>query len=105
MSAEVGSVQDGLALAAVGRLCVAVWSGAVSRPLFELQAFALARVVERHPTQAGFLCIVETGAKPPHEELRRASADMIESHGEQLAFVAAVMNLRQQLRRAAVREA
>lgn len=37
------------------------------------------------------MCIVEVGAKPPNEELRAASAKMIESHGDRLTFVAAVI--------------
>lgn len=37
------------------------------------------------------MCIVEGGAKPPNDELRSASAKMIESHGERLAFVVAVI--------------
>ena len=89
--AIVLSTTGGLALGELGPLCIALWRGAVTREHFDRQAAALAQVVARHPGRAGFMCIVEPGATPPNEELRRASAEMIESHAERLVFVAAVI--------------
>jgi hypothetical protein len=51
----------------------------------------LRSVVQLHPGAAGFLCIIEPGATPPDDELRRASAQMIAAHGDRLALAAAVI--------------
>jgi hypothetical protein len=80
-----------LATAEVGCVCVVVWRGAVTRVPFDRQRDALAGVLERHPDGAGFLCIVEKSAGPPDDELRRASAQMIKSHGATLKCVACVI--------------
>jgi hypothetical protein len=69
-------------------VCVAIWRGEVSRAPFERQRAGLAEVVERHPRGAGFLCVIEPTAMPPSDELRRASIDMVASHGERLKCVA-----------------
>jgi hypothetical protein len=78
-------------VAETGSLCVVIWRGAVTKVPFEWQRSGLAEVVERHPHGAGFLCVVEASAKPPEEELRRASSQMILAHGEKLKCVACVM--------------
>ncbi len=88
---KVVDVRDGLALGEIGPLAVAVWRSGVTRETFDRQSAALRAVVQSHPGAAGFLCIVETGAKPPDEALRRASAQMIVDHGDQLALAAAVI--------------
>ena len=88
---KVRDVRDGLALGEIGALSVAIWRGAVTHDTFIRQAAALRSVVERHPGAAGFLCVIEPGATPPDDELRRASAQMIAAHGDRLAVVAAVI--------------
>ena len=80
-----------MALGQIGSLCIALWRDEATRPRFDRQATALAAVVAAHRGTAGFLCIVEPESKPPSNELRRASARMIEAHGTDLAFVAAVI--------------
>lgn len=89
--AELVDIQDGLALGQIGPLCIAIWREAATRPRFERQVTALAAVVAAHRGNAGFMCIVEPASKPPNDELRRASASMIDAHGADLAFVAAVI--------------
>ena len=89
--AELSDVRDGLALGQIGPLCIALWRQEATRPRFDRQAAALAAVVAGHRGTAGFMCIVEPESKPPSNELRRASARMIEAHGSDLAFVAAVI--------------
>lgn len=84
-------MRDGLALGEIGPLCVAVWRSRVTHDSFNRQSAALRSVVQLHPGVAGFLCIVEPGANPPDEELRRASAHMIAVHGDRLALAAAVI--------------
>lgn len=91
MVGELNDIRDGVALGQLGPLCIALWREEVTRPRFERQATALAAVVAAHRGNAGFMCIVEPESKPPNDELRRASARMIDSHGADLVFVAAVI--------------
>lgn len=88
---KVKDVGDGLALGEIGPLSVAVWRSGVTRETFDRQSAALRSVVNAHPGAAGFLCVVEPGAKPPDEELRKASAQMIAAHGDRLVLAAAVI--------------
>jgi hypothetical protein len=81
---------DGLGVAEVANVCLVIWRGAVVRPQFELQRLALAQVVKRHSDGAVFLCVVEATATAPDDELRRASVDMVASHGDRLKCVACV---------------
>jgi hypothetical protein len=83
--------QDGLAVGELSAVCLVVWRGAVERTLFEHQRAALAEVVQRNPDGAGFLCLVEETAKPPDDELRRASTQMVAAHGRRLRCVACVI--------------
>jgi hypothetical protein len=80
-----------IAVAESGPLCVVIWRGAVTKAPFEWQRSGLSEVVQRHPRGAAFLCIVETTATPPDDELRRAAAQMVTGHGERLKCVAAVI--------------
>jgi hypothetical protein len=83
--------RDGtIATAEVGQICVAIWRGGVTNIPFEQQRTALAAVVQNHPEGAGFLCVIEKGAEPPDDELRRASSKMVKSHGSVLRCVACV---------------
>jgi hypothetical protein len=72
-------------------VCVVLWRGNVAKDLFEHQRAGLAEVVQRHPNGAGFICVVEASAKPPDDELRRASTQMIAAHGSRLKCVACVI--------------
>lgn len=82
---------SGVAAAEVGPVCVVLWRGAVTPESFALQSAALSEVVGRHPEGAGFLCVIEPTARPPDDELRRRSAEMITSHGKKLRCVATVV--------------
>lgn len=68
-------------------MCVCIWRGAVTPASFERQRSALAEVVDLHPGGAGFLCIIEATATPPNDALRRASVEMLASHGNRLKCV------------------
>lgn len=83
--------RDGVAVGEVGRVCVAIWRGAVTGVSFEWQRSGLAEVVARYPQGAAFMCVIEPTAKPPKEELRQASVQMIASHGTRLKCVAIVI--------------
>jgi hypothetical protein len=80
-----------IAVGEVRQISVVIWRGAVTAVPFELQRAGLAETVKGHPDGAGFLCIVEKTAKPPEDELRRASSQMIQAHGAALKFVACVI--------------
>jgi hypothetical protein len=82
---------DTVAVAATGSICIAIWRGAVTKEPFEWQRAALAEVVKLHPGRAGFMCVIEANAKPPEDELRRASTQMVIGHGERLKCVACVI--------------
>ncbi len=90
-STRVIHCADGLAVAEIEHVCVAIWRAAVTKPLFERQREGLAEVVNRKPGASGFLCVIEPSSKPPNDELRRAAAEMIASHGERLTSVAVVI--------------
>jgi hypothetical protein len=81
----------GVAVGEVGRYFVALWRGDVTRSRFEKQRWALTEVVQRHPRGVGFLCVIEPTSKPPDAELRRASVDMVEEHGDRIRCVALVI--------------
>lgn len=83
---------ESLLVAELGRICVVVWRQAVTPTRFELQRSGLEEVVNRHPAGAGFMCVVENGSLPlPSDELRRASTQMVTSHGDRLVCLAAVV--------------
>ena len=72
-------------------MCVVVWRGDVTPSSFEQQRLGLAQVVQRNPGGAAFLCVVEETSKPPNEELRKASAQMVAQHGDRLKCIACVI--------------
>ena len=82
---------DDVAVGHVGNVCVAIWRGAVTVPSFEKQRDNLSLVVNKHPEGAAFVCVIEPTAKPPNEELRRASVEMIASHKSVLRANAVVV--------------
>jgi len=82
---------DGLALGEVGNVYVAVWRGPVTAPRFEAQRTGLAEVSARNPHGIGFLCVIEPTAKAPDEQLRRASAQMVRRHEQELRCIGCVV--------------
>jgi len=80
-----------VAVAESGSICIVIWRGAVTKEPFEWQRAALAEIVKLHPGRAGFMCVIESTAKPPQDELRRASSQMVLGHGERLKCVACVI--------------
>jgi hypothetical protein len=82
---------DAIAVGEIGAVCVVVWNGKVTAEPFEKQRSGLAEVVARHPEGASFLCVVQSTAKPPEDDLRKASSQMIQAHAGHLKCVACVM--------------
>jgi len=82
---------DGLAVAELGTVCVAIWRSKSTWPRFEIQKAILADCVKRKPGGIAFMCVVEQTSEPPDEDLRKASSKMIADHGLQLTCVAGVI--------------
>lgn len=89
--ARIIRCDETIVVAETGPICVVIWRGAVTNNPFDWQRAGLAETVQRHPRGAGFLCVVETTAKPPEDELRKASAQMILVHGDRLKCTACVI--------------
>jgi hypothetical protein len=93
-SLEAGRIlfcDSGLAVGEVGPLCVAIWRKEVTHARFLRQKGGLGEVVAAHPNGCGFICIIEPSAKPPSEELRRASIQMVTGHADKLRCLAVVI--------------
>jgi serine/threonine-protein kinase len=83
---------DELVAAEIGAGCVVVWRAPVTRTLFDIQRAALHRVAGKHAERVAFLCVI--GAEswpPPSDEVRRASAQMVASLEDRLAYAACVV--------------
>jgi hypothetical protein len=89
--ARLISADGAIAVGEVGGICVAIWNGKVTAEPFEKQRAALAEVVARNPGGSAFLCLVQGTAKPPEDDLRKASSQMIQTHADRLKCVACVM--------------
>jgi hypothetical protein len=75
----------------VGTTSVSIWRGEVTRPRFEEQRIGLGQVARRHRPKAAFLCVVEETATVPGSEVRKASAQMMDAHQEDLCCAAIVI--------------
>jgi hypothetical protein len=84
-------VGDGLVVSRIGFVCVAIWRKDSTVERVKKQSEGLAKVVAQAPGKVGFLCVVEENSAPPNEEARRASARMLEEHGDRLRAVAVVI--------------
>jgi len=82
---------DGLTMASFDYVCIAVWDTQPTPMLFEIQRSKLAAAVLSNPGRQMFLCVVSSGAAPPDQELREASAKMITTYGSKLAACACVI--------------
>ncbi len=83
---------DGVIVAEVGAICVVIWRKDVVEHRFREQATGLAQVVRNHRGgDAAFLCIIESTCRPPDDQLRRASIDMVAAHDGDLSCVACVV--------------
>ena len=82
---------DGLVMAEIGTICVALWRKKSTPERFKIQKRYLDEVVKTHRSEAAFLVIVEPGSEPPAEQERKASSQMITDHGTNLRCVACVI--------------
>ena len=82
---------EGVSVGEVGDIAIAIWRESVTRSRFKHQAQGLASVVARAPGACGFMCIVETACRPPEEDMRRASVEMLNLHGTRLPMLACVI--------------
>jgi len=82
---------DGLVAAQKGETCIAIWRHKPQQMTFGIQRSMLDRTVAAHPGKAKFLCVVEPDAPAPDDDVREASADMVNEHGDKLIKVACVI--------------
>jgi cellobiose-specific phosphotransferase system component IIC len=82
---------DGLAIAQIGPVCVAIWRSRSVFSRFEIQRAALDACVQQNPGNVSFLCVVEAGSEPPDDDVRKASSKMITDHGTNLRCTACVI--------------
>lgn len=80
-----------LVVGEVGAASVSIWRGEVTEPRFEQQRLGLRTVARRNRPRAGFLCVIEESATAPGAQLRKASADMMDAHQEELCCAAIVI--------------
>ena len=88
---DVTHLSEGLLMASLGRVCLALWKSKPTEQLFNVQRDQLAAAVSRAPGHELFLCVIEPTSPPPDVELRQASSDMINAHGANLAGTACVI--------------
>jgi hypothetical protein len=88
---RVWHAADGLALADIDNVFVAIWRASATRARFDWQRHCMGESVHRHPSGTAFLCVIEPTSRPPDDELRRASADMIAEHESSLRCVGVVI--------------
>ena len=88
---EIKHNGDGLVMATLGPISIALWKSKPTRLLFEIQRTELAKVVDAHRGTAAFVCVVQEGTPDPDEDVRKASSEMIAGHGASLAGVACVI--------------
>ena len=72
-------------------MCFAIWRKKPTRDLFEVQRFELSSTVASNPGNVAFLCVVESKADAPDQDVRDASSAMITLHGKKLAACACVI--------------
>lgn len=89
--AEIVQVGDGVVVAQIGHVCVALWRKKPTKERFEIQRACLAAAVAKHPARTAFLCLVEPGTEPPDDDIRKASSTMVSGHGANLKAVAIVI--------------
>jgi hypothetical protein len=82
---------DGLLMAMVGPICLALWQAKPTPDRFAIQRTQLHAAIAREPGKLAFLCVVSPLADPPEDAERKASAEMITSQGTKLLGVACVI--------------
>lgn len=89
--AELVQIGDGIVLAQIGPVCVAIWRTQPTAERFEIQRSCLQAAVKKRPGNTVFMCVVEAGTEPPDENIRKASSNMVTDLGPDLKAVALVI--------------
>jgi hypothetical protein len=79
------------AMSQVGDVCIGIWRKKPTLASFNAQRDLLTQAVVSGADGAGYICIIESSAEPPDDEIRRASARMVTSQGTKLKRVACVI--------------
>lgn len=82
---------DGLVMAELGGVSIAIWRRKPNRELFEIQKKSLDEVVAKNRGKAAFVCVVEPTSEPPDDDIRKAASLMISAHEKNLKCVALVI--------------
>lgn len=82
---------DGLVMAELRGVSIAIWRRKPNHELFEVQRKCLDEVVAKNRGKAAFVCVVEPTAEPPDDDIRKASSLMISAHEKNLKCVALVI--------------
>lgn len=82
---------DGLILAEIGSVCVAVWEKKPTPDTFEIQRIVLTEVARARPKKVAFLCVIDERSEPPDTEVRRRSAEMASNLKDVLAGICCVV--------------
>ena len=88
---ELVAVGDGIVVAQIGPVCTALWRKKPTPARFEIQRRCLEEAVKKSPGNTMFMCLVEAGAEPPDDHIRKASSTMITGHGPNLKAVSIVV--------------
>jgi hypothetical protein len=90
-SSNVMHSGDGLVMAEMAGVSIALWRRKPNRELFETQKRCLDEVVGKHKGKAAFICVVEPTSEPPDDDIRKAASSMISAHEKNLRGVALVI--------------
>ncbi len=84
-------IADGILMAELGHLCIAIWRKDSTMERFAVQKAALTSVVSRHKGKAGFLCVVEESSGVPNDAVRDASSKLFRSLEGDLRAIAMII--------------
>jgi len=82
---------DGLIMAELHGVAIALWRRKPNRELFEAERKCLDEVVAKNRGKSAFVCVVEPSSEPPDDDIRKASSQMITAHEKDLKCVALVI--------------
>lgn len=82
---------DGIVMAELETVSIAVWRQDSVLARFMVQRQALVDLAERFPGKVGFLCVVEPTSGAPGEEVRQATSRMFDELSTKLKAIAMVI--------------
>jgi hypothetical protein len=89
---RVVEIKPGYALGEVDQVLVMVWREQPTDAAFELRRRELVELVRRHPGHCAYLEVIESGSKPPNDELRKKAVEVFRGAGKDLCCVGFTMD-------------